>query len=56
MKKNKETGKMESTPVDPPVWSETVISECPDHAFIDNEHVLTVDDLDLDYYIDMSSI
>lgn len=53
-KKNKETGKMESTPVDPPVWSETVISECPDHAFIDNENVLTVDDLDLDYYIDMA--
>ena len=53
-KKNKETGKMESTPVDPPVWSETVISECPDHAFIDNENVLTVDDLDLDYYVDMA--
>ena len=53
-KKNKDTGKMESTPVDPPVWSETVISECPDHAFIDNENVLTVDDLDLDYYIDMA--
>ena len=53
-KKNKDTGKMESTPVDPPVWSETVISECPDHAFIDNENVLSVDDLDLDYYIDMA--
>ena len=53
-KKNKETGKMESTPVDPPVWSETVIPECPDHAFIDNENVLTVDDLDKDYYIDMA--
>ena len=53
-KKNKETGKMESTPVDPPVWSETVISECPEHCFIDNENVLTVDDLDLDYYIDMA--
>lgn len=54
-KKNKDTGKMESTPVDPPVWSETVISECPSHAFIDNENVLTVDDLDLDYYIDMAN-
>ena len=54
-KKNKDTGKMESTPVDPPVWSETVISECPDHAFIDNENVLTVDDLDLDYYINMAN-
>lgn len=53
-KKNKDTGKMESTPVDPPVWSETIISECPDHAFIDNENVLTVDDLDKDYYIDMA--
>lgn len=53
-KKNKDTGKMESTPVVPPVWSETVISECPDHCFIDNENVLTVDDLDLDYYIDMA--
>ena len=54
-KKNKDTGKMESTPVDPPVWSETVISECPEHCFIDNENVLTVDDLDLDYYIDMAN-
>lgn len=54
-KKNKDTGKMESTPVDPPQWSETVISECPDHAFIDNENVLSVDDLDLDYYIDMAN-
>lgn len=52
-KKNKETGKMDSIPVDPPVWSETIISECPDHAFIDNENTLTVADLDLDYYIDM---
>lgn len=52
--KDKATGKMVSTPVDPPVWSETVISECPDHAFIDNENVLTVDDLDKDYYIDMA--
>ena len=54
-KKNKDTGKMESTPVDPPQWSETVISECPEHCFIDNENVLTVDDLDLDYYIDMAN-
>ena len=53
-KKNKDTGKMESTPVDPPIWSETIISECPDHCFIDNENVLTVDDLDKDYYIDMA--
>ena len=53
-KKNKDTGKMESTPVDPPQWSETIISECPIHTFIDNENVLTVDDLDKDYYIDMA--
>lgn len=53
-KKNKDTGKMESTPVDPPQWSETVISECPDHAFIDNENVLSLDALDKDYYIDMA--
>lgn len=53
-KKDKETGKMISTPVEPPVWSETVISECPEHTFIDNENVLTVDDLDKAYYIDMA--
>lgn len=52
--KDKETGKMISTPVDPPQWSETVMSECPTHAFIDNENVLTVEDLDKDYYIDMA--
>lgn len=52
--KDKATGKMVATPVDPPVWSESVIPECPDHAFIDNENVLTVDDLDLDYYIDIA--
>lgn len=53
-KKNKDTGKMEATPVIPPVWSETIISECPDHAFIDNENVLTLDELDKKYYIDMA--
>ncbi len=53
-KKNKDTGKMESTPVDPPQWSETIISECPDHAYTDNENVLTLDALDKDYYIDMA--
>lgn len=52
--KDKATGKMISTPVDPPVWSETIISECPEYCFIDNENVLTVDDLDKDYYIDMA--
>lgn len=53
-KKNTETGKMESTPVDPPQWSESIIPECPIHAFVDNENVLTVDDLDKDYYIEMA--
>lgn len=53
-RKNKETGKMESTPVDPPIWSETVISECPTHAYIDNENVLTKDALDMNYYIEMA--
>ena len=53
-KKNKDTGKMDSIPVDPPQWSETIISECPNHCFIDNENVLTVDELDKDYYIDMA--
>ena len=53
-KKNKDTGKMEAIPVIPPVWSETIISECPDHAFIDNENVLTLDELDKNYYIDMA--
>ena len=53
-RKNKDTGKMESIPVEPPQWSETVISECPEHCFIDNENVLTVDELDKGYYIDMA--
>ncbi len=53
-KKNKETGKMDVIPVDPPVWSETIISECPEHCFIDNENTLSVEDLDLDYYIDIA--
>lgn len=52
--KDKATGKMISTPVDPPVWSETIISECPEYCFTDNENVLSVDDLDKDYYIDMA--
>lgn len=53
-KKNKDTGKMDSIPVDPPQWSETIIPECPNHCFIDNENVLRVDELDKDYYIDMA--
>ena len=53
-KKDKATGRMISTPVDPPKWSETVISECPDHCYLDNENTLTVEDLDKAYYIDMA--
>ena len=53
-RKDKATGKMISEPVDPPVWSETVISECPEHCYIDNENTLTVEDLDKSYYIDMA--
>lgn len=53
-RKDKVSGKMISESVDPPVWSESTIPECPDHAFIDNENVLTVDDLDKDYYIEMA--
>ena len=53
-RKDPVSGKMVSEPVDPPVWSETIISECPENCFIDNENVLTVDELDKGYYIDMA--
>lgn len=53
-KKDKATGKMISVPVEPPIWQEDTVSECPEHTFIDNENVLTVDDLDKAYYIDMA--
>ena len=53
-KKDKATGVMVSEPVDPPEWQESTIPECPDHAFIDNENVLTANDLDKKYYIDMA--
>ena len=53
-KKDKTTGKMISEPVDPPQWSESIIPECPDHAFIDNENILTIDKLDKSYYIEMA--
>lgn len=54
-KKNKDTGKMDEIPVDPPEWQESTISECPTHAYIDNENKLTIDKLDLDYYVNMAS-
>lgn len=53
-RKDKKTGKMISEKVDPPVWQETTIPECPKHVFIDNENVLTIDNLDKKYYIDMA--
>ena len=53
-RKDKASGKMISEPVDPPVWSESTVPECPEHTFIDNENVLTVDDLDKGYYIEMA--
>ena len=53
-KKDKTTGKMISEPVNPPVWQENVIPECPEHAFVDNENTLTIADLDLSYYIEMA--
>ena len=53
-KKDKATGKMIVEPVNPPIWQENTIPECPEHTFIDNENVLTVDALDKDYYIDMA--
>lgn len=53
-RKDKATGKQIVEPVDPPVWSESTVPECPDHTFIDNENVLTVNDLDKSYYIKMA--
>lgn len=52
-KKDKATGKMIPIPVEP-YWQEDTVSECPEHTYIDNENVLTVDDLDKDYYIAMA--
>lgn len=53
-KKDKATGKMVSTPVEPPVWQESTIPECPDHAYIDNENKISVNELDKDYYINLA--
>ena len=53
-RKDRATGQQIVEPVDPPVWSESTVSECPNHTFIDNENVLTVDDLDKSYYIEMA--
>ena len=53
-RKDKATGQMISEPVDPPEWSESTVPECPEHTYIDNENVLTVNDLDKEYYIEMA--
>ena len=53
-RKDRDTGKVISTPVEPPEWSESTIPECPTHAYADNENKLTIDDLDKDYYINMA--
>lgn len=53
-KKDKATGKMVSTPVEPPVWQESTIPECPDHAYIDNKNKLSVNEIDKDYYINLA--
>lgn len=53
-KKDKSTGQMISEPVNPPIWQESTIPECPPHAFTDNENILTIEDLDLDYYVGMA--
>lgn len=53
-RKNKDTGKFEIIPVDTPTWSESTISECPTHAYIDNDNHLSIEDLDKQYYIDMA--
>ena len=39
---------------DPPLVQKDTLSECPEHAIIDNENVLTLDDIDKDFYIDMA--
>lgn len=50
-KKDPQTGKMVAYAVNP-VWQEPTISDCPPHAYIDNENTLTISSLDLNYYID----
>lgn len=39
---------------DPPLVQEDTLSECPEHAITDNTNVLTLDDIDKDFYIDMA--
>lgn len=39
---------------DPPLVQEDTLSECPEHAIVDNENVITLDDIDKTFYIDMA--
>lgn len=39
---------------DPPLLQEDTLSDCPEHCIIDNENVLTLDDIDKSYYVDMA--
>lgn len=39
---------------DPPIVQADTLSECPDHAIIDNTNILTLDDIDKEYYIDVA--
>lgn len=39
---------------DPPLVQEDTLSECPEHAIIDNKNELTISDIDKTFYIDMA--
>ena len=39
---------------DPPLIQEDTLSECPERAIIDNENVLTLDEIDKSFYIDLA--
>ena len=39
---------------DPPLVQEDTLSECPEHAIVDNTNVLTLDDIDKDFYIELA--
>lgn len=51
--KDKITGKLVSEKITP-IWRESIIPECPEHAYIDNENKLSINDLDKNYYINMA--
>lgn len=39
---------------DPPLVQEDTLSECPEHAIVDNTNVLTLADIDKDFYIELA--